>query len=107
MGAGHGFLIVRELKNIAAIRIGEFPDLLERAINFVVDLSRMQINKLAGNRGDEVLEFRSILQFFFHPFALGDIGDNAQNGLFILIVNQLGGDDGLNFSPFSFRREYS
>ncbi|MCK5419313.1 MAG: hypothetical protein KAI93_12420, partial [Desulfobacterales bacterium] len=39
------------------IRIGKFSDLLKCAINFIINLSRIQVNKLAGNRGNEALEF--------------------------------------------------
>jgi hypothetical protein len=46
-----------------------------------------------------MLEFQSILQFFFCPFACADIGDNAENRLFTIIVNKLGRNDGFNLFP--------
>jgi len=41
MCAEFGFLVVRELKNIAVIGIRKFSDLFKGIFNFVIDLSRM------------------------------------------------------------------
>lgn len=97
MGAGYGFLVFRKLKDITSIRIGKFYDLLKRMINFIINLIGIEVNKLAGNRRNGMPEFESILQFFFCPFACTDIRDNAENRLFTIIVNELGGNDGFNF----------
>jgi hypothetical protein len=37
-----------------------------------------------------MLEFESILQFCFCPFAGGDIRDDAENRLFTIKINELG-----------------